>query len=179
MLAATGFVTATGFFFVAVHIVAYATDRGITATTAAIILSVMGGASVLGRLLVASISIRLGSRATLLFGLILQALALFLLTQAANLWILFTLVAVYGLGFSFCGTIRMSMISEFFGVRSIGAIMGLIGIAWSTGGVTGPFLAGYIFDLSRSYNIAFLVGGLLMVMGMVAAYFLKLPERIA
>ncbi|MFC2008327.1 MFS transporter [Chloroflexota bacterium] len=178
MIAATGYVAAAGFFFVSVHIVAYATDRGIDATTAALLLSFMGGISILARLSVAQVNVMIGSRATLFLSLLLQALALLLLTQAASLWMLFALGAVYGLGFGCCGTIRMSMASEFFGVGSIGAIIGLTSVAWSIGGMTGPIMAGYIFDLTRSYNIAFIAGGLLMVMGMVASLFLKPPRRI-
>jgi OFA family oxalate/formate antiporter-like MFS transporter len=54
--------------------------------------------------------------------------------------------------------------------------MGIVGAAWAVGGITGPILAGYIFDLSNSYDMAFLVGGLLMITGMAATYFLKVPD---
>jgi OFA family oxalate/formate antiporter-like MFS transporter len=89
---------------------------------------------------------------------------------------LFALAAVFGFGSGATSPIRMSMIPEFFGVRSVGAIMGIVGAAWAVGGITGPILAGYIFDLSNSYDMAFLVGGLLMITGMAATYFLKVPD---
>ncbi len=177
MLAATGYIVATGFFFVAVHMVAYATDMGMTATAGALVLTVMGGVAVLGRVIVAPISIRIGSRITMVLFLFLQALALLLLTQATSPWMLFALGSLFGLGFGVHGTVRLSVMSEFFGVRSIGTIMGMIGIAWACGGITGPFLAGYVFDVTHSYHLAFLGGGLLMLVGMVAASFLKPPGR--
>ena len=45
------------------------------------------------------------------------------------------------------------------------------GFAWSVGGIAGPFLAGYIFDASKSYSLAFLVAGLLLVIGVLVVYF--------
>jgi len=68
------------------------------------------------------------------------------------------------------------MISEIFGTRSAGEILGLISMAWAVGGVVGPVLAGYIFDLSQSYNAAFLTGGVLLAIGATAGFFLKAPD---
>jgi OFA family oxalate/formate antiporter-like MFS transporter len=83
---------------------------------------------------------------------------------------------VFGFGFGGSNTIRLSMISEIFGTRSTGEILGLISMAWAVGGVFGPILAGYIFDISQSYNTAFLTGGLLLALGAVSGFFLKSPD---
>jgi MFS family permease len=176
MLIITGFVIAVGFYVVTIHIVAYATDIGIATTSAALVLTIMSIANILGRLLVAPLAIKVGGRFTLFLLLALQALALFLLMWASNLWMLFALAAVFGFGFGGTSPIRMSMIPEFFGVRSVGAIMGTVGVAWAVGGITGPILAGYIFDVSHSYDMAFLAGGLLLIIGMTTTYFLKVPK---
>ena len=176
-LMVTGFVTATGFYFLTVHIVAYADDVGIAATSAALIFTFMGGANILGKLLTWLIAMKVGNRYTLLFLLTLQAIGLFLLIQAKSLWMFFVLGSVFGFGLGGSTPIRMAMASEFFGIRSIGAIIGLLGVSWAAGGITGPLLAGYIFDLSHSYDIAFLAGGLLMIIGIVSTFFLKNPIK--
>jgi len=175
ILMATGFVTAAGFFFIAVHIVAYATDMGIDPKAAAFILTFMGGANILGKLLSPSIVVKIGSKLTLLILLALQALALFMLMWAHSLWVLFLLGSIFGFGFGASSPLRMSMISDFFGVQSIGTMIGIIEIAWSLGAISGPVMAGYVFDISGSYNVAFLTGGLIVLTGMVATYFLKKP----
>ena len=177
MLMITGFVTAASFNFVAVHIVAYATDIGIIPTTAAVILTFMGGANILGKLLIPFITTRLGSTNTLLLLLSLQALALFLLMTATNLWAFFGLSSIFGFGFGATSPIRTSMMPEFFGLGSVGAMMGIFEIAWAVGAISGPILAGYVFDTTGSYDIAFIAAGLLIVAGIVATYFLKLPVR--
>lgn len=179
MLMVTGIVISTSFYIVIVHIVAYATDIGIDSTMAALILTVMGGASILGKIVIEHSTSRIGSKSTLFILQALLALALFLFMQASSLWMLFAAGSLFGLGVGATSPIRTSMIPEFFGLKSIGTLIGLIDIAWRIGGITGPVLAGYIFDSSQSYDMAFVVGLLLMVIGMIATPFLKVPNRQA
>jgi MFS family permease len=176
MLMITGFATAAGFYFVATHIVAFATDMGIAPTSAALILTFMGAGNILGKLLVGSMAAKIGSRSALFVLLTLQALFLFLIMRTTSLWMLFALGSVFGFGYGGSSPIRTAMVPEFFGTKSVGAIIGLVGIAWGVGGVVGPFMAGYIFDQSGSYDRAFLSGGLIMIIGMAATYFLKAPK---
>jgi MFS family permease len=173
MLATIGFVTATGFYFLATHIVAYATDTGIAATSAALIFTFMSVSNITGKLLVWRVVERLGNRLTLFILLVLQAVAFFLLIVSRSLWALYLLGVVFGLGLGSTIPVRMGMVSELFGTKTVGVLLGIIGIAWAAGGIAGPILAGYVFDLSQSYDIAFAAGGFLMVLGMVATYFLK------
>ncbi len=175
MLMVTGSVIAAGYYFVAVHIVACATDAGIVSTSAALILTVMGGANIAGRLAVPSIAARIGSRFTLLLVLGVQAIALFSLMRVTGLWTFFALGSVFGFGFGAAAPIRTSMIPEFFGLKAVGTMIGVINISWQVGGICGPILAGYVFDLTGSYDTAFFAGGLLMVIGMGATCYLKAP----
>ena len=46
-------------------------------------------------------------------------------------------------------------IAEYFGFKDLGAISGVIVFANSLGGAVSPPLAGAIFDMSGSYDIAF------------------------
>ncbi len=171
-----GLVTAVGFYFIIVHIVPYATDAGIAATSAALIISFMSAGNITGKLLVWQIARKTGNRNTLLLLLALQAIVLLLLMHTENLWMLLALGAVYGFGFGATMPIRMSMIPEYYGTKSLGILVGVVSIAWAIGGISGPILAGYIFDMSGSYDIAFLSGALLMVSSMIVTSFLKSPK---
>lgn len=172
-----GFVTAASFYVVLVHVVAYAIDTGIKPTDAALILTFINVGLVAAQFLVWVLTTRLSSRFTIIILLAIQALALFLLMGANGFTMLIGLGLLYGFGFGGSNTVRLSMVSEIFGTRSAGAILGLVTVAWAAGGIFGPILAGYIFDISRSYDIAFLVGGLLLTMGGVSGFFLKAPSR--
>jgi MFS transporter, OFA family, oxalate/formate antiporter len=165
------------FYIVLVHVVAYAIDTGIKPTDAALILTFANVGLIAAQFLVWVLTKRLSSRFTIMMLLALQALALFLLIGASGFTILIVLGTVYGFGFGGSNTVRLSMVSEIFGTHSAGAIIGLITVAWAAGGMFGPILAGYIFDLSHSYDIAFLVGGLLLTTGAASGFFLKAPGR--
>lgn len=173
ILMIVGLVTSIGFFFMTVHIVPYATDAGITVTLAALIISFMSAGNISGKLLVWQIVNKIGNKSTLLLVLALEAIALFLLMNTKNLWMLLALGTIFGFGFGATMPVRMSMIPEYYGTKSLGTLVGLVSIAWAIGGIIGPIIAGYIFDLSGSYNIAFLSGIVLMVLGMIATLFLR------
>ena len=172
MLMITGFVLSAGSYFVTTHIVAYATDIEISATLAALILTVMGVGGIAGTLLAWSITVKLGNRGSFLLLLGIQTIALFLLIWATSLWVLFALILFFGFGFGAVVPVRTAMVPQLFGARSMGTIMGFASFAWAVGGIGGPVLAGHIFDLSQSYDIAFLAGGLLLIIGMLAVYYL-------
>jgi len=177
MVITIGFVTATGFFSIAVHIVAYATDMGIPTTSAALILSFQSIANIIAKLSVWSLTKKIGSRTTLVLLVALQALSLFLFMWATHLWALFALGAIFGFGLGGSMTMRMSIIPEYFGTKAVGTLIGIAGVAWGLGGIVGPLLAGYIFDTTASYDVAFLTGSLLLIIGMIAAFFLKAPRK--
>jgi nitrate/nitrite transporter NarK len=56
---------------------------------------------------------------------------------------------------------------------AIGSILGFIAFSWAVGGAVGPFVAAYIFDISRSYTISFMSAGLLLIVAIAAISQLK------
>jgi OFA family oxalate/formate antiporter-like MFS transporter len=172
-----GFVTAIGFYLMAAHMVAYATDMGIAATSAALILSAQSMGNIIGKLSVWSVTDRIGTRLTLVLGLSLQALCVVLLAWPNTLWPLCALSAIYGYGLGGSQVLRMSIIPEYFGTTAVGTLVGIAGIAWGLGGFAGPILAGKIFDATHSYYAAFISGGLTILVGIITACFLKPPKH--
>ncbi len=160
------------FFFVSVHIVPYITDTGISTASAALIFTFINGSSIAGIFLAAPIAARLGNRGALLLFLALQAATLFLFILSKSLLAFFVLAIVFGFGLGGTNPLRAVMVSYIFGMRAVGTILGLIGFSWAIGGVIGPYLSAYIFDVSQSYNIAFLFAGFLNIIAIAAVYYL-------
>lgn len=156
------------------HIVVHGMDLGMTPALAAILLSVMGAASVVGRLSVGAIVDRIGGRRTLIlcFLPLLASLLAFLLISAP--WLLFAAVAVYGFAHGGFFTVVSPTIAEYFGLQAHGAIFGLVLFSGTIGGAAGPVLAGRIFDLTGSYAPAFTALAALATVGL--ALVLKLPS---
>ena len=156
------------------HIVVHGMDLGMTPALAAILLSVMGAASVAGRLSVGALVDRIGGRRALIlcFVPLIASLLAFLFISAPG--VLFAAVAVYGLAHGGFFTVTSPTVAEYFGLRAHGAIFGLVLFSGTIGGAAGPILAGRIFDLTNSYAPAFTALAALATLGL--ALVLRLPS---
>ena len=177
LLLALNIVLAATLFIASIHIAAYATDAGITATAAATILTFMGGANILSKVVAGTIAAKIGTRFTLLLFLILEAIALFSLSVTSDFWMLCFVAALFGFGFGGGAPPLAAMVAEFFGLRSVGMIMGLLGVGWAAGCALGTFMGDYIFDISSSYSMAFLAGGALTIMAIMIILLLRTPKK--
>ena len=159
---------------VPLHLPVYSMDLGMSTARAATLLSVIAGASVVGRLAIGAFSDRIGWKRGFVLCLLpliggLVAFA-FIDTQVA----LFAAAVMYGFGHGGLFTIVAPTIAEYFGTRSVGAIFGGIVLFGTVGGAIGPILAGCIFDLTGSYFTAFLVLACMATLGLLLV--LTLPK---
>jgi MFS family permease len=160
------------------HIVPHATDIGNTATVAASILSAIGLISVFGKISMGSVSDRIGNRNTVIIVCILLTAAFVSLRFDDRLWVLYLAAVIFSLGYSGSSATHSPLMAEFFGLRSHGTLYGINQFIGNIGGALGPFLAGYIFDTTGSYQSAFLICVLLSTIGLVSSILLK-PVRMA
>jgi len=97
-------------------------------------------------------------------------LALLWLQVASSAWMLFAFAVVYGFAHGGFYTVLSPTVAELFGLRAHGAIFGIVYFWGTLGGAVGPVVAGRVFDVRQSYDVAFwllvglaLVGLLLML----------------
>jgi len=145
------------------HIVPHATDMGIPAMEAATVLSLIGGGNIAGRLIMGRVSDSIGRTMTAITCALLVAGAMIWLIWSQDLWMLYLFGVVCGFSFGGLDSPVTALIGETFGMRSIGVIMGALNVAWGIGSAIGPALGGLIFDASKSYSTAFLIGALAML----------------
>lgn len=138
-----------------VHITAHGMDLGLAAASAASLLSVIGGCSILGRLFVGSAADRVGGRNAYFICFCVLFSSLLLLRFADASWLLFVFAAVYGFSHGGFFTVVSPTLAEFFGTTAHGAIFGMVVFFGTIGGALGPLLAGSVFDTTGSYDIAF------------------------
>lgn len=148
---------------VIVHSVPYATDLGIERAVAAGVLSVIGGISIAGRLVIGSVIDRLGGRIALLGCYAVLFLAFILLQFAGNAVMLYVFAVVYGFAHGGAFTSMSPFVAELFGTRLHGLIYGTIVFVGTFAGALGPVFAGGVFDLLGTYRPAFAVMLALMV----------------
>ena len=141
-----------------VHIVAYCGDLGYGVARGAQMLAVMLGFGVVSRLLSGVICDRIGGLRTLLLGSALQVVALLLFLPFDGLVSLFVISALFGL---FQGGIVPSyaiIIREHFPPTEAGARVGMVLMFSLFGMALGGWLSGKVFDLTGSYQAAFVNG---------------------
>jgi len=141
-----------------VHVVPYAVDMGNSLMDAAIILALIGGTTIPGRLLVGRVSDTIGRKAPAIACAVLQVGALLWLMWAQELWMLYVFAIAFGFLWGGLGVLTTALIGDVFGMRSIGAIMGMMSAGWALGAASGPAIGGYIFDVSGTYFMAFAAG---------------------
>ena len=141
-----------------VHIVAYCGDLGHGAARGARMLSLMLGFGIVSRLASGWICDRIGGRRTLLLGSSLQALALVLFIPFNGLASLYVLSALFGLVQGGIVPAYAVIIREVFPPEEAGVRVGTVLMATVFGMALGGWMSGAIFDLTGSYQAAFLNG---------------------
>ena len=155
-----------------VHIVAYCSDLGFGAARGAEMLSLMLGFGIASRLISGAICDRIGGLRTLLLGSLLQGIALLLFLPFDGLVSLYVISAMFGL---FQGGIVPSyaiIVREYFPASEAGARVGSVLTATLFGMALGGWMSGKVFDLTGSYQAAFINGMLWNLLNFSIAAFL-------
>lgn len=155
------------------HIVPHVTDVGISAAEAATVLGLIGLISVPGRLAMGWVSDRVGRKGTAIFCSLLTVGAMIWLIWSQELWTFYLFTIVYGFAYGGFDSASMALTSEVFGVRNLGVIVGMLSVGWGIGAAVGPAVAGWLFDISGSYSVAFLIGALAMLLVTLCVAFIR------
>ena len=169
----TGFCYGYCVFAIMVHMTPHAIESGISAIRAANILATIGGLAILGKVLLGRVGDIVGNRRTLMLGFILMSGALIGLVPAKIGWMLFLIAGLFGFAYGGIAVSHSPLVAELFGLRSHGLIFGVFAISVGWGGAMGPFLTGYLFDVTKSYQIAFLLCGVISLTGILFAALLR------
>jgi MFS family permease len=177
VLFASGFCYGYCVFAIMVHITPHAIELGISAIRAAGILATIGGFGILGKILLGRVGDTVGNRHILILGFILMSLALIWLVTAKAAWMLFSAAGIFGFAFGGIAVSHSPIIAELFGLKSHGLIFGVFDIGVMSGAAMGPLLTGYIFDVTGSYQIAFLLCAVVGLIGIISGALLKIEKR--
>ena len=140
---------------VMIHSAPYAIDIGASPSTAASILSIIGGVSIAGRFIMGGASDKIGNKWGYIICFACFTIAFITILTIQELWVLYLFAVVYGFGHGGLWVLLSPVLAELFGIASHGTIFGLVYFVITIGGTIGPILAGYIFDITGSYQIVF------------------------
>jgi MFS family permease len=150
-------------FMVTVHIVPFARDQGVSLAGASVVLTAYGIGALAGRITSGVASDQLGTLTTIRSGFAAMALAMIVLVWIPSRPAMLISMAMFGAGFAASDTMVAKVIPDVFGLRAIGAIMGVLNLGWRAGAALGPAVAGFLFDLTGSYAPSFGVAPLVVL----------------
>ena len=154
---------ASNLFLIMTHLVPHVTDTGFSPVQAATVLSLLGGVTTVGRVVMGSVSDRIGRKLTGVICTLLQTGAMLWLIWSQELWMFYLFALVYGFAFGGFGSSIGALIGDTFGLSRIGAIFGVLEIGWGIGAAIGPAIGGLVFDVTSSYFMAFLIWAAVML----------------
>jgi len=166
------------FMTIIVHIVPHAQDIKVSATKAAIVLSTIGGVSMAGRFITGIAIDRIGSKKAMILCFILLIAGLLWLQMAKELWMLYVFAVIYGIAHGGYFTTMSPIVAEFFGLNAHGVLFGIVAFSGTIGGAIGPILAGYIFDITAGYGLAFWLCTLMSASGLLLLLSLQQVDAI-
>lgn len=139
------------------NLAAILTQHGVLAGTAALALSIRGGAGIIGRLFIGFAIDRVSPQRIQTFVLALAAVGTLILAFAGTGPMAFVGAAVLGVGLGSEADVMPYLLARYFGRRHFSVLYGLTWTAYAIGGATGPLWIGHLYDRAGGYQPRFIV----------------------
>ncbi len=157
LFATAMFVCGSGDFLLTTHLVAMATDHGVSAATGAGLLAWFGLMSLLGLLLAGPASDLMGNKAPMAASFVIRIAVFVLILRSQTLVSFYILALGFGLTFMVTAPLTPTLAGRMYGFAAVGVIGGLITTFHHMGGGLFAYLGGLIFDRTGDYSLAFIM----------------------
>lgn len=166
-----------GFQIMATHQVAHAIDRAVPRDTAVWVFAFAAACMMAGNVAGGWLSDRAGRGRVFVAGTAVAVLGIlcFAAIRGPEDRVLLLIYALSGFGFGMRIAQLSTIPADVFAGPHLGAILGVVQAGGGLGGAIGPFLAGWLFDVTDSYRLAFLAACVAVAGSAVAAWFAARP----
>jgi len=161
------------------HHIAFAMDLGYSKIYASSILSLFGALFACGSL-AGFVSDWIGRESAITTSTLIGIsgiLALMFVNDISQSWMLYYYAITFGFGMGMTGPVIAASVTDIFQGQRVGAVIGCVWFSFAIGGCIGPWLGGWIFELTHSYQAAFIVTLSLYAVG-CAAIWLAAPRKV-
>jgi MFS family permease len=173
--------TGLGSFLVALHQLAFAVNIGFDKLYAAGVLGMGAFLSLPGVIVTGTLSDYVGREisAVVTYGTsILGVVFALMITSPDQHLLLWLHACFFGLTWGARGPAITAKTADLFPGPNLGAILGVITIGTGLGAAGGSWLAGFVFDTTGSYRVAFTLSIVFYVAGSIAFWALRRPPAI-
>jgi predicted MFS family arabinose efflux permease len=142
------------------HQIALTKDFGYSEPTAALIFALTGLVTAIARF-GGVLADRFGREITSTIALLVSTvgiLALLLLSNANQTWLLYMYAVAFGFGLGLFAPTYSCTAADLFSGKGFGAILGFVNIGWGVGSGIGAWIGGAVFDSTGNYDMALLIG---------------------
>ena len=143
---------------------------------AASAVSLTAGASIAGRLFLGTFVDRCDKRYVTMVCFLIQGIAVLALAHYSHVAVLYLGTFAFGLTMGSIIMMQSLITGECFGLKSFATVSGISGLFTMSGAAFGPMLAGFIYDATDSYRMAFTIFAVLSIMAIGVIFFARPPE---
>jgi MFS family permease len=159
------------------HGINHMTDVGLTTATAAHVVAVMAIFGMLGKIANGLLADRIGAKWAVAGFLSLQAIMIPLFIEAHEVPTFYTWAVLFGLGYGGPMPVYAMLFREYFGTRSIGALLGFFFMIAAVGMGSGGMMGGVLYNLFGSYAVPFFTSTGTGLIAAALALTLPSPKR--
>jgi OFA family oxalate/formate antiporter-like MFS transporter len=144
---------------VMVHIVPFLESVEVPTTLAATVVTGMTLCSLIGRLGFGFLGDFYNKRYLIAISVTVQTVGVLVFAFVApnSTWLIIPFLLLYGPGYGGGIPLRPALQADYFGIQSFGTIMGLMSLPSMIGGLFSPVFAGWVYDVTGSYHMAWLI----------------------
>ncbi|MGE4540676.1 MAG: OFA family MFS transporter [Bacteroidales bacterium] len=150
---------------------------GLSPVEASTIVGLLGLFNSGGRIAWGAISDKLGRLRSIMVMSIISGVAMLSMNYLSNFWMFAIGVSLVAICFGGSVGVFPAITADNFGAKYVGINYGLILLAYSVGAIVGPIMATKVVESTGGdYSTAFIISGVLCIIGAVMAFFYKPPQ---
>jgi len=169
----------TSWVAIEIHVIPFLTDTGIDPIAAGGMMAVMAFFAIPSRFLAGFLADRLRTNQLqfLLAGTYLfQVIGIIAILSSQTTAMIYVFLILFGFGSGAIIIVRILIEGRFFGRKAFATIHGVTNLLHAPVGLITPIFAGWIYDTTGSYTIAFISFAALTMIGVFLALFLRPPK---
>ena len=162
---------------VSVHFVILLVDRGWSTEAASTLLGISALIGAPARIGMGWLGDLLDKRRLVMGLLLALSVSVLLMGYTTQASVFTTCMIIYSLAYGGLAALQEPIRADYFGTRAFATIQGMSRSVVTAGTFLGPIIAGFFYDVTKSYTIAFGVFALVSLIATLFMFFAKPPQR--
>jgi len=160
-------------FFMGTHVVAFASDQGVSEVLAGQLLAMMGFMTLVGVLCSGFLSDAYGASRPTIICFIIRVFLFILIIISKDISSIIIFALAYGFTFAITAPLTVIFSGNIFGSARLGTVSGFINMVHQIAGGIGALAGGILFDVNGNYDAVFVLMFVLSIIALVVSLMVK------